>query len=130
MADLDDSARSKVNAPNLAFLATVMEDGSPQVTPVWIHLENGYLTFNTAIGRVKERNMRRDPRVAFSIVDKDNPYDKVCIRGRVVEIIEGEEADRQIDVLAKKYLGQETYPWRNPEENRIKVLVEPVSVSA
>lgn len=130
MADLDDSARSKVNAPNLAFLATVMEDGSPQVTPVWIHLENGYLTFNTAIGRVKERNMRRDPRVAFSIVDKDNPFDKVCIRGRVVEIIEGEEADRQIDVLAKKYLGQETYPWRNPEENRIKVLVEPVSVSA
>lgn len=130
MADLDDSARSKVNAPNLAFLATVMEDGSPQVTPVWIHLENGYLTFNTAIGRVKERNIRRDPRVAFSIVDKDNPYDKVCIRGRVVEIIEGEEADRQIDVLAKKYLGQETYPWRNPEENRIKVLVEPVSVSA
>jgi PPOX class probable F420-dependent enzyme len=130
MADLDDSARSKVNAPNLAFLATVMEDGSPQVTPVWIHLENGYLTFNTAIGRVKERNMRRDPRVAFSIVDKDNPYDKVCIRGRVVEIIEGEEADRQIDVLAQKYLGQETYPWRNPEENRIKVLVEPVSVSA
>lgn len=130
MADLDDSARSKVNAPNLAFLATVMEDGSPQVTPVWIHLENGYLTFNTAIGRVKERNMRRDPRVAFSIVDKDNPYDKVCIRGRVVEIVQGEEADRQIDVLAKKYLGQETYPWRNPEENRIKVLVEPVSVSA
>lgn len=130
MADLDDSARSKVNAPNLAFLATVMEDGSPQVTPVWIHLENGYLTFNTAIGRVKERNIRRDPRVAFSIVDKDNPFDKVCIRGRVVEIIEGEEADRQIDVLAKKYLGQETYPWRNPEENRIKVLVEPVSVSA
>ena len=130
MADLDDSARSKVNAPNLAFLATVMVDGSPQVTPVWIHLENGYLTFNTAIGRVKERNMRRDPRVAFSIVDKDNPYDKVCIRGRVVEIIEGEEADRQIDVLAQKYLGQETYPWRNPEENRIKVLVEPVSVSA
>jgi PPOX class probable F420-dependent enzyme len=130
MADLDDSARSKVNAPNLAFLATVMQDGSPQVTPVWIHLENGYLTFNTAIGRVKERNMRRDPRVAFSIVDKDNPFDKVCIRGRVVEIIEGEEADRQIDALAQKYLGQETYPWRNPEENRIKVLVEPVSVSA
>ena len=130
MADLDDSARSKVNAPNLAFLATVMGDGSPQVTPVWIHLENEYLTFNTAIGRVKERNMRRDPRVAFSIVDKDNPFDKVCIRGRVVEIIEGEEADRQIDVLAQKYLGQETYPWRNPEENRIKVLVEPVSVSA
>lgn len=130
MADLDDSARSKVNAPNLAFLATVMEDGSPQVTPVWIHLENGYLTFNTAIGRVKERNIRRDPRVAFSIVDKDNPFDKVCIRGRVVEIVQGEEADRQIDVLAKKYLGQETYPWRNPEENRIKVLVEPVSVSA
>jgi len=129
VAELSDNVRSKVEAPNLAFLADVMKDGSPHVSPVWIALENGYITFNTAAGRVKERNMRRDPRVAISIADKDNFYDKVDIRGRVVEMIEGEEADRQIDELAKKYLGKDEYPWRNPEETRIKVLVEPVAVA-
>ena len=129
MAELTDNARSKIEAPNLAFLAEVMDDGSPHVSPVWIALENGYITFNTAVGRVKEKNMRRDPRVAISIADKDNFYDKVDIRGRVVEIIEGEEADRQIDLLAKKYLGKDEYPWRNPAETRIKVLVEPVAVA-
>ncbi|MGH3012098.1 MAG: PPOX class F420-dependent oxidoreductase [Gaiellaceae bacterium] len=129
MTELDDQARSKLEGRNLAFLATVMADGSPQVTPVWIARENGYVTFNTAIGRVKERNMRRDPRVAVSIVDKDDPFDKVCIRGRVVKMIEGEEADRHIDELAKKYLGADEYPGRSPEEKRIKVIVEPVSVS-
>jgi PPOX class probable F420-dependent enzyme len=129
MVELSASARNKVDAPNLAFLATVMADGSPQVTPVWIARENGNITFNTALGRVKERNMRRDPRVAISIADKDDPYDKVCIRGRVVEIIEGQVADRQIDELAKKYLGKDEYPWRNPAETRIKVIVEPFSVA-
>jgi PPOX class probable F420-dependent enzyme len=130
MAELSDSARAKIDAPNLAFLATVMEDGSPQVTPVWIGRENGRLTFNTAVGRVKERNMRRDPRIAVSIASKDDPFDKVVIRGRVVEMIEGEEADRHIDELAKKYLGVDRYPGHTPEETRIKVLVEPISVSA
>ena len=129
MVELNDTVRSKIEAPNLAFLAEVMEDGSPHVSPVWIGLENRYITFNTAVGRVKERNMRRDPRVAISIADKDDFYDKVDIRGRVVEMIEGEEADRQIDLLAKKYLGKDEYPWRNPAETRIKVLVEPVAVA-
>jgi len=129
MAQLDDNARSKIEGPNLAFLADVMEDGSPHVSPVWIALENGYITFNTAVGRVKEKNMRRDPRVAISIADKDNFYNKVDIRGRVVEMIEGEEADRQIDQLAKKYLGKDEYPWRNPAETRVKVLVEPLVVA-
>ena len=129
MVELSDSARSKIDAPNLAFLATVMEDGSPQVTPVWIARENGNITFNTAVGRVKERNMRRDPRVAISIADQDDWYSKVSIRGRVVEMLEGDVADRQIDELAKKYLGADEYPWRNPEESRIKIVVEPVSVA-
>jgi PPOX class probable F420-dependent enzyme len=129
MTKLDDRTRSKIEVPNLAHLATVMKDGSPQVTPVWIGLENGHVTFNTAVGRVKERNIRRDPRVAFSVVNKDDPYDKVSIRGRVVGIVEGEEADRQIDDLAKKYLGRDSYPWRRPDERRIKVLVEPESVA-
>ena len=129
MADLSDKARDLLDRPNLAFLADVMEDGSPHVSPVWIALENGHITFNTAVGRVKERNMRRDPRVAISIADKDDFYAKVDIRGRVVEMIEGEEADRQIDQLAKKYLGKDEYPWRNPAETRVKVLVEPVAVA-
>jgi PPOX class probable F420-dependent enzyme len=129
MAELDANVRSKIEGPNLAFLADVMEDGSPHVSPVWIALENGYLTFNTAVGRVKEKNMRRDPRVAISVADKDNFFDKVDIRGRVVEMIEGEEADRQIDQLAKKYLGEDEYPWRSPAETRVKVLVLPLVVA-
>lgn len=129
MAQLTESARWKFEGPNLAFLATVMDDGSPQVTPVWIALENGYITFNTADGRLKVKNMRRDPRVAIAVVDRDDPYDRVDLRGRVVEMIEGEEAERQIDDMAKKYLGKDAYPWRRPGEVRIKVLVEPVAVA-
>jgi PPOX class probable F420-dependent enzyme len=106
-----------------------MEDGSPHVSPVWIALENGYITFNTAVGRLKDRNMRRDPRVAISIAERDDPYDKVDIRGQVVRIVEGEEAERQIDELAQKYIGKETYPWRRPGEVRVKVVVEPLVVA-
>ena len=124
MARLDDSARSKIEAPNLAFLATVMEDGSPQVSPIWIAMEDGNITFNTALGRLKEKNMRRDPRVAISVADRDDIYDRVTIRGRVLEMIDGEAAERQIDDLARKYLGTD-YPWRKPSENRLKVVVEP-----
>ena len=128
MARLDDSARSKIEAPNLAFLATVMKDGSPQVSPIWIALEDGNITFNTALGRLKEKNMRRDPRVAISVANRDDIYDRVTIRGRVVEMTDGEVAERQIDDLARKYLGTD-YPWRKPSENRLKVVVEPVVVA-
>jgi PPOX class probable F420-dependent enzyme len=128
MARLDDSARSKIEAPNLAFLATVMEDGSPQVSPIWIAMEDGNITFNTALGRLKERNMRRDPRVAISVADRDDIYDRVTIRGRVLEMIDGEVAEHQIDDLSRKYLGTD-YPWRKPGENRLKVVVEPVVVA-
>jgi PPOX class probable F420-dependent enzyme len=128
MADLSDKARKLFEGPNLLFVATVNSDGSPQVTPVWAALENGYITFNTAAGRAKERNLRRDPRVGLSMAARDNPYEKVDISGRVVDFIEGDEADAQIDDLAEKYLGQRPYPWRNPAETRIKVLVEPVRV--
>jgi PPOX class probable F420-dependent enzyme len=129
VAELSEKVRSKIEGPNLAFLAEVMEDGSPHVSPVWVALENGNITFNTAVGRLKENNMRRDPRVAISIADKDDFYDKVDIRGRVVEIVEGEVAERQIDELAKKYIGRDTYPWRVPGEVRVKVVVEPVVIA-
>ena len=127
MAELTDKARKLFEGANLLFVATVNEDGSPQVTPVWTHVENGNVTFNTAKGRVKERNLRRDPRIGLSITDRENPMDKVDIAGRVIEMIEGDEAEAQIDELSGKYIGQRPYPWRRGEE-RIKVVVEPVRV--
>ena len=127
MAQLTDKAQKLFEGPNLLFVATVNQDGSPQVTPVWTHVQDGYVTFNTAKGRVKERNMRRDPRIGLSITDRQDPMEKVDIAGRVVQMIEGDEADAQIDALSEKYIGQRPYPWRRGEE-RIKVVVEPVRV--
>jgi PPOX class probable F420-dependent enzyme len=128
MAALDDRAKAIIDNPNLAFVATVMADGSPQVTPVWIEREGETITFNTGTGRVKERNMRRDPQIAIAVVDRDDDYARVLIRGRVVDMIEGEEADRQIDRLSEKYTGTDEYQGHRPGESRVKVVVEPVSV--
>jgi PPOX class probable F420-dependent enzyme len=128
MAELSDKARALFEGPNLLFVATVNADGSPQVTPVWTALENGNVTFNTAVGRAKERNLRRDPRVGLSITAKDNPFDKVDLAGRVVAFVEGDEAQAQIDDLSEKYLNQRPYPWRRPDEERVKVVIEPVRV--
>jgi PPOX class probable F420-dependent enzyme len=128
MAALDDKVKAIIDKPNLAFVATTMADGSPQVTPVWIERENDVITFNTATGRVKERNMRRDPRIAIAVVDRDDDYGRVIVRGRVVEMIEGEEADRQIDRLSKKYTGNDAYQGHRPGESRVKVVIEPVSI--
>jgi PPOX class probable F420-dependent enzyme len=127
MAELSDTARRLFEDPNLLFVGTVNSDGSPQVTPVWTHVENGYITFNTAVGRAKERNLRRDPRIGLSIASRDDPMEKVDVIGRVVDMIEGDEAESQIDDLSEKYIGQRPYPWRRGE-TRIKVLVEPVRV--
>jgi PPOX class probable F420-dependent enzyme len=127
VTELSAAARKLFEEPNLLFVGTVNRDGSPQVTPVWTHLENGYITFNTAVGRAKERNMRRDPRVGLSISAREDPMDKVDVIGRVVDMIEGEPADGQIDDLSEKYIGQRPYPWRRGE-TRVKVLIEPVRV--
>ena len=127
MGELSDKARKLFEEPNLLFVGTINSDGSPQVTPVWTHLENGYITFNTAKGRAKERNLRRDPRVGLSITSRDDPMNKVDVIGRVVDMIEGQDAEDQIDDFAEEYIGQRPYPWRRGE-TRIKVLVEPVRV--
>ncbi len=129
MAELSEKARRLIEEPNFGFVATVMEDGSPQVSPVWVDLENGHVVFNTAIGRVKEKNMRRDPRVSISIANRENQYEKVDIRGRVVDFVEGEEADRHIDKMAQKYIGEEKYPWKAPGEQRVIVKIAPERVS-
>ena len=127
MAELSEKARKLFESPNLLFVGTVNSDGSPQVTPVWTHVENGYITFNTAVGRAKERNLRRDPRVGLSIASRDDPMQKVDVIGRVVNMIEGDEAENQIDDLSEKYIGQRPYPWRRGE-TRVTVVVEPVRV--
>jgi PPOX class probable F420-dependent enzyme len=111
-----------------AGLATLMPDGSPQVTPVWIDYEGGMIRINTAKGRVKARNLQPGARVALSIMDPDNPYRYVQIRGRVADAREA-GADAHIDALAKKYLGKDTYPFRRPGEMRIMYEIEPISVS-
>lgn len=112
-----------------ASLATVMPDGSPQVTPVWFDYADGKVRVNTARGRIKDRNMSENARVALAIVDPANPYRYVQVRGRVASITE-DGADAHIDALAKKYLGQEKYPFRQPGEVRVIYTIEPLSVQS
>jgi PPOX class probable F420-dependent enzyme len=108
------------------FLATLMPDGSPQVTPVWCDFDGTHVIINSARGRVKDQNMRRDSRVAVAVHDPDDPYRYVQIQGRVVEITE-EGADDVIDQLAQKYLDVEEYPHRQPEEVRVTYKIAPES---
>jgi PPOX class probable F420-dependent enzyme len=110
---------------HLAVVASVMPDGSPQLTPVWIETDGETVSFNTAEGRVKHRNLVRDPHVAVAVVDGSNAYRWVSIRGRAEMTNEG--ADEQIDRLAKKYLDADSYPFRNPEETRVTVRIVPQS---
>jgi PPOX class probable F420-dependent enzyme len=112
----------------IASLATIMPNGTPQVTPVWIDYERGMVRINTAKGRVKARNMKPGVSVALAIADPDNPYRYVQIRGRIASASE-QGADAHIDRLAKKYLDQDTYPFRQPGEARIMYEIEPLSVS-
>jgi PPOX class probable F420-dependent enzyme len=112
----------------LAHLATVMPDGTPQVTPVWFFYENGKFIVNTARGRVKDRNMQQNAHVALSIVDPDNPFAHVAVRGTITKVSE-DGADANIDALAKKYIDQDSYPWRRPGEVRVMYEIEPESVA-
>jgi PPOX class probable F420-dependent enzyme len=111
-----------------ANLATIMADGTPQVTPVWFDYDAGKIRVNTATGRVKARNLKPGAAVALAIMDPDNPYRYVQIRGRVTSAEEN-GADPHIDALAKKYLGKDKYPFRQPGEMRMMYEIEPVSVS-
>lgn len=112
-----------------ANIATVMKDGSPQVTPVWFDYTAGKIRVNTARGRVKSRTLRDGAHVALAIMDPDNPYRYLQIRGRVIGSTE-KGADAHIDSLAKKYLGQDKYPFRQPGEVRVLYEIEPTSAQA
>jgi PPOX class probable F420-dependent enzyme len=107
-----------------ASLGTLMPDGRPQVTPVWVDFDGEHVIFNSAKGRQKDRNVRRDPRVAIAIVDPENPYRYLEIRGQVAEITE-EGAEVHIDKMAKKYLGVDKYPYRQPGEVRVMYKIQP-----
>jgi PPOX class probable F420-dependent enzyme len=108
-------------------LATVGTDGRPQVTPVWCDFDGTHVRINTARGRVKDRNLKENPRVALSAQDPDNPYRYVQVRGRVTEMTE-QGADAHIDALAKKYIGKDKYPNRQSGEVRVMVKITPESV--
>jgi len=123
MAMLDEKARSFLEQPYVGQVTTLRPDGSPHSTVVWVDTDTDVVMFNTAVGRAKERYLRRDPRVALIVVDPENAYRWVSIDGKAELTTEGAEA--QIDKLAKKYLGQDEYPWRKPEEERITVRIHP-----
>lgn len=116
------------NKRAFASLATLMPDGRPQVTPVWVDVDDNHIIFNSAKGRQKDRNVRRDPRVSLAVVDPENPYRYLEIRGRVIEITE-QGADAHIDKLAKKYLGVDKYPYRQAGEVRVIYKVQPEHTS-
>ena len=123
MAELTPEVRTFIEQPNLAHFVTLMKDGSPQVTPLWVDCDDRHVLVNTAEGRQKPRNLARDPRVALSIVDHANPYSYVQIRGRVVEITR-EGAFDHICKLSEKYTGNASYPKREGE-TRIIIRIEP-----
>jgi PPOX class probable F420-dependent enzyme len=111
-----------------AHLATLMPNGQPQVTPVWVEFDGHHVVVNTAEGRQKDKNLQRDKRVALSIIDPDNPYRYLEVRGQVVERTHN-GADANIDALAKKYLGKDKYPFRQPNEVRVIYKIEPQHVT-
>ena len=113
---------------SFAHLATLMPDGSPQVTPVWVDIADGKVLVNSAKGRLKDKNLAKDKRVALSATDPDNPYRSVSIRGKVVDI-KTEGADAHIDKMAKKYMNKDTYPYRRPEEVRVVYKILPSSTT-
>jgi PPOX class probable F420-dependent enzyme len=121
---LTPQQRKLLDDKNFAWVATVGPDGAPQLTTVWVEYDGKHVVFNTEKKRAKLRNLERDPRVSISVADANNPYHYIEIRGRVVEITEQGGFDG-IDRLAKKYIGQDKYPWNKPDDVRMVVKIEP-----
>ncbi len=112
---------------NLVFIATLMKDGSPQVTPVWANYEDGYILVNTAEGRIKHKNILQDPRVAVSVVSKDNQLDMTTIRGTVVELIPDYQY-KHADKLTQQYINRDHYPFKRTDEKRFILKIKPNKV--
>lgn len=126
-ASIPENYIALFHKPVFGFLTTLMPDGSPQTQPVWVDLENGKVVVNSALGRQKDKNMRRDPRVAVTLMDPENPYRYLEIRGKVTDITQ-DGAASHIDKMAKKYLGQDKYPFAQPGEQRVLYKIEPVKI--
>ena len=124
----DSAVRKLFEGKNFVYIASLMKDGSPQVTPTWVDIDNDTILVNTAVGRLKHKNISRDGRVALAIAEHDNPYNMVTIRGKVVDQLIGQEAEEHIDKLAKKYLGKDKYPFRAPGERRVLLKIKPEKV--
>jgi len=129
MAKLEEKPRKFLEeSPYVGVVTTLREDGSPHSTIVWVDVEGDKVSFNTARGRAKPRHLEHDPRASLLMVDPNDAFKWVAVSGPAEMTEDG--ADAQIDKLAKKYLGKDKYPWRNPEETRVKVLIEPEKVDA
>jgi PPOX class probable F420-dependent enzyme len=128
MAAIPDEAKHLFENKDFAHVATLNSDGSPQVSAVWVGLDGDLITFNTAEGRLKTKNLHRDERVAISIANQENPYENLIVQGKVVEMAH-DGADDDIDALAKRYLGADSYPFRQPGEERVIVKIEPEKVN-
>ena len=128
MAELDQKQTQFLAQPFVGVATTLRKDGSPHSTVVWVEVDNGNLSFNTAVGRAKERHIRGNPKIALTVVDPQDAYKWVSVSGDAELTTEG--ADLQIDRLAKKYLGKDEYPWRKPEEQRLKVRITPEHITA
>ncbi len=124
---MEPKAKNLFKDKNLVFIATVMKDGSPQLSPVWADYEDGHIMVNTAEGRVKHKNVLRDSRVAISVVSQNNPLDMTTIRGKVIEIVPDYDYVH-INKLTKKYMGVENYPFRQAGEKRIVLKIKPEKV--
>ena len=127
MKQMDEKAVKLFSGKNLVFVATVMKDGSPQVSPVWANYEDGYVLVNTAEGRVKHKNVLRDPRVAVSVVSKDNPLDMTTIQGVVEELIPDYDY-KHADKLTQQYMEREHYPFKRDDEKRVILKIKPNKV--
>ena len=124
---VNDKAVGLFSEKNLVYLATLMKDGSPQVSPVWANYEDQHILVNTAEGRIKHKNVLRDPRVAVSVTSINNPLDMTTIRGTVVELIPDYEYGHA-DKLTRQYMGRESYPFKRDDERRVILKIRPDKV--
>jgi len=128
VATLSEQQQEFLENPYVGVVTTLRPDGSPHSTVVWVDAEDGEVSFNTALGRVKPTNLERDPRLSLVVVDPNDTYKWVAVEGRASLTTDG--ADAHIDRLAKKYLGKDEYPWRQPDQVRVTVNIDPVRVES
>ncbi|HSP55785.1 MAG TPA: PPOX class F420-dependent oxidoreductase [Dehalococcoidia bacterium] len=126
---LPENVKKLFREPNFGHLATLMPDGSPHVSVVWVDIDGDRIIVNTQEGRVKPKNVRHDSRVAISIYEQANPYNSATVRGRVVEVTH-EGAEDVIHKLARKYMGQDRYPYLQPGDQRVTFVIQPEHVSS